>query len=178
MLDGLVKWARAKSPWVCHLNCGSCNGCDIEIVAALMPRFDLERFGVLLEGSPRHADVLLATGPVTRQIKDRVIRIYEQMADPKFVIAIGTCGVSGAPFYPGYNILGGVDTAIPVDMYVPGCPARPDAISYGVLKLLATLDPQAEKLVQEIEARGDTRGLVYTPEQMAEQREDTEAARG
>ncbi len=176
MLDGLVRWARGKSPWVCHLNCGSCNGCDIEIVAALMPRFDLERFGVLLEGSPRHADVLLATGPVTRQIRDRVIRVYEQVADPKFVVAVGTCGVSGSPFYPGYNLLGGVDAAIPVDMYIPGCPARPDAISYGVLKLLATLDPRAEKFVTEIESRQDTTGLVYTPEEMAEQRRNLEGA--
>lgn len=178
MLNGLVKWARGKSPWVCHLNCGSCNGCDIEIVAALMPRFDLERFGVLLEGSPRHADVILATGPVTRQIRDRVVRIYEQVADPKFVVAVGTCGVSGAPFYPGYNVLGGVDAAIPVDMYVPGCPARPDAISYGVLKLLATLDPKAEALVKQIEATQDTTGLVYTPEQMAQMREETETSLG
>lgn len=175
MFNGLVKWARGKSPWVCHLNCGSCNGCDIEILAALMPRFDLERLGVKLEGSPRHADVLLATGPVTRQIKDRVVRVYDQMADPKFVVCIGTCGVSGSPFYPGYNVLGGVDAAIPVDMYVPGCPPRPDAISYGVLKLLGTLDPTAQKLVDDIEARGDTLGLVYTPEEMAEQRESMES---
>ena len=168
MFNGLVKWARAKSPWVCHLNCGSCNGCDIEIVAALMPRFDLERFGVLLEGTPRHADVLLCTGPVTRQIRDRVVRIYEQTPDPKFVIAVGTCGISGAPFHPSYAVLGGVDAAIPVDMYVPGCPPRPDAITYGVLKLLATLDPLAAELVAEIESKQDTTGLIYTPEEMAE----------
>lgn len=176
MFDGIVKWARAKSPWVCHLNCGSCNGCDIEIVAALMPRFDLERFGVLLEGTPRHADVLLATGPVTRQIKDRVVRIYEQVPDPKFVIAIGTCGISGSPFYPGYNVLGGVDAAIPVDMYVPGCPARPDAITYGALKLLAGLNPDIEAVVKSIEARYDTSGLVYTPAEMDELRKQEGAA--
>lgn len=178
MLNGLVKWARGKSPWVCHLNCGSCNGCDIEIVAALMPRFDLERFGVLLEGSPRHADVLMATGPVTRQIRDRVVRVFDQVAEPKFVVAVGTCGVSGAPFYPGYNVLGGVDSVIPVDMYVPGCPARPDAIAYGVLKLLGTLDPKAEALVKEIESRQDTTGLVYTADEMAEMREATETTLG
>ena len=178
MLNGLVKWARGKSPWVCHLNCGSCNGCDIEIVAALMPRFDLERFGVLLEGSPRHADVIMATGPVTRQIRDRVIRVYEQAADQKFMVAVGTCGVSGAPFYPGYNVLGGVDAAIPVDMYVPGCPARPDAIAYGVLKLLATLDPAADALVKEIEATQDTTGLVYTPDEIDAMRGDTETSLG
>ncbi len=174
MLDRLVRWARGKSPWVCHLNCGSCNGCDIEILAALTPRFDLERLGVLLEGSPRHADVLLATGPVTRQIKDRVVRIYEQMAEPKFVVCVGTCGVSGSPFYPGYNVLGGVDAAIPVDIYVPGCPARPDAIAYGVLKLLATLNSQAQELVEEIEATRDTVGLIYMPEEIEEQRESAQ----
>jgi len=172
MLSKLVTWARAKSPWVCHLNCGSCNGCDIEIVAALMPRFDLERFGILLEGSPRHADVLLCTGPVTRQIKDRVIRIYEQTPDPKFVIAVGTCGVSGSPFYPGYNVLGGIDAAIPVDMYIPGCPPRPDAITYGVVKLLAALDPKAAELVEEIESKQDTSALVY----MADETPEPEAA--
>ncbi|MBD3291548.1 MAG: NADH-quinone oxidoreductase subunit NuoB [Armatimonadia bacterium] len=178
MLNGLVKWARGKSPWVCHLNCGSCNGCDIEIIAALMPRFDLERLGVVLEGSPRHADVLLATGPITRQIHDRVVRVYEQVPDPKFVVCIGTCGVSGAPFYPGYNVLGGVDAAIPVDMYVPGCPPRPDAIAYGVLKLLGTLDPDAQALVEEIEANHDTEGLIYTPQQMAKRREQVESSLG
>ncbi len=172
MLSGLITWARAKSPWVCHLNCGSCNGCDIEIVAALMPRFDLERFGILLEGSPRHADVLLCTGPVTRQIRDRLVRIYEQTPDPKFVIAIGTCGVSGSPFYPGYNVLGGIDAAIPVDMYIPGCPPRPDAITYGVLKLLAALDPKAAELVAQIESKQDTSSLVF----MADERSEAEAA--
>ncbi len=168
MLSGLVTWARAKSPWVCHLNCGSCNGCDIEIVAALMPRFDLERFGILLEGSPRHADVLLCTGPVTRQIKDRVVRVYEQTPEPKFVIAVGTCGISGSPFSPGYNVLGGIDAAIPVNMYIPGCPPRPDAITYGVIKLLAALDPLAAELVEEIESKQDTSSLVYlAPEKPA-----------
>ncbi len=167
MFDGLVQWARAKSPWVCHLNCGSCNGCDIEIVAALMPRFDLERFGILLEGTPRHADVILATGPVTRQIRDRVIRVYEQTPEPKFVIAVGTCGVSGSPFAPSYSVLGGVDQAMPVNMYIPGCPPRPDAITYGVLKLLGSLDPAIAEVVATIESKQDTTGLVYTPQEMA-----------
>lgn len=172
MLSKLVTWARAKSPWVCHLNCGSCNGCDIEIVAALMPRFDLERFGILLEGSPRHADVLLCTGPVTRQIRDRVVRIYEQTPEPKFVIAIGTCGVSGSPFHPSYSVLGGIDAAIPVNMYILGCPPRPDAITYGVIKLLAALDPKAAELVAEIESKQDTSALIY----MADETPEPEAA--
>jgi len=153
MFEKMLHWAICKSPWVCHLNGGSCNGCDIEIVAALMPRFDLERFGILLQGSPRHADVLLCTGPITRQMRDRVIRIYEQCPEPKFVIAIGTCASSGRPFYGdgNYNVLGGVDKVIPVHMYIPGCPPRPDAITYGVLKLLASVDPKVAELLLEFE---------------------------
>ena len=132
----LFKWARTKSPWIIHFNTGGCNGCDIELVAALTPRFDLERFGILLEGSPRHADVLAVTGPVTLQVKDRLVRIYEQMPQPKHVIAIGTCAISGAPFKDCYNVYGGIDTVLPVDAYVPGCPPKPEAIIDGIAKLI------------------------------------------
>jgi len=136
MLNRLVRWSRIKSPWILHLNSGACNACDIEIVAALTPRFDVERFGVLLKATPRHADVIIATGPVTRQIKDRIIRIYDQTPDPKFVIAVGACAMSGCVYRGAYNIMGGLDQVIPVNVYVPGCPARPDAILDGVVKLL------------------------------------------
>jgi len=139
MLDGLVKWARIKSPWVCHLNTGGCNGCDIEILAALMPRWDLERFGIMLKGTPRHADVLLCTGPITVQQRDRVRRIYEQTPEPKFVIAVGSCACTGGVYRGCYNVLGGVDQAIPVNMYVPGCAANPKSIIDGAVKLLTSL---------------------------------------
>ena len=139
MLKKLTRWSRIKSPWILHLNSGACNACDIEVVAALTPRFDVERFGVLLKATPRHADVIVATGPVTRQIKDRIIRIYEQTPDPKFVIAVGACAMSGCVYRGAYNIMGGLDQVIPVDIYVPGCPARPDAILDGVVKLLGKL---------------------------------------
>jgi NADH-quinone oxidoreductase B subunit len=139
MLNKLVRWSRIKSPWILHLNSGACNACDIEIVAALTPRFDVERFGVLLKATPRHADVIVATGPVTRQIKDRIIRIYDQVPDPKFVIAVGACAMSGCVYRGAYNVLGGIDQVIPVNVYVPGCPARPDAILDAVVKLLGTL---------------------------------------
>jgi NADH-quinone oxidoreductase B subunit len=139
MLKKLTRWSRIKSPWILHLNSGACNACDIEIVAALTPRFDVERFGVLLKATPRHADVIISTGPVTRQIKDRIIRIYEQTPDPKFVIAVGACAMSGCVYRGAYNIMGGLDQVIPVDVYVPGCPARPDAILDGVVKLLGKL---------------------------------------
>jgi NADH-quinone oxidoreductase B subunit len=139
MLKKVVRWSRKKSPWILHLNSGACNACDIEVVAALTPRFDVERLGVLLKATPRHADVIISTGPVTRQIKDRIIRIYEQTPDPKFVIAVGACAMSGCVYRGAYNIMGGLDQVIPVNIYVPGCPARPDAILDGVVKLLGTL---------------------------------------
>lgn len=139
MLDKMVNWARIKSPWIIHFNTGACNACDIEILASLTPKFDLERFGVQLKGSPRHADILVCSGPVTLQQKDRIKRIYEQMAEPKFVIAVGTCASSGGVFQGCYGVCGGIDSVIPVSMYIPGCPARPEAIIDGVVKLLGSL---------------------------------------
>ncbi len=136
MLAKLTEWSRLKSPWILHLNTGACNACDIEVVAALTPRFDVERFGILLKATPRHADVIICTGPATRQMKDRLIRIYEQTPDPKFVIAVGACAMSGCVYRGAYNVIGGVDQVIPVDVYVPGCPVRPDAVIDGVVKLL------------------------------------------
>ncbi len=139
MLSWLVRWSRIKSPWVLHLNTGACNACDIEILAALMPRFDLERFGVLLKATPRHADVIICTGPMTRQSKDRMVRIYEQVPEPKFVVAVGACAMSGCVYRGCYNMLGGIDQVLPVHAYIPGCPVRPDAVIDGVVKLLKTL---------------------------------------
>ncbi len=138
-LDSIRTWARINSPWVIHYNSGSCNGCDIEILATLTPRYDLERFGVKLQGSPRHADVLLCTGPVTLQSRDRLKRIYEQMPEPKFVVAIGSCATSGGAFQGCYNVVGHIDEVIPVNAYIPGCPPRPEAIIDGVVKLLQSL---------------------------------------
>jgi NADH-quinone oxidoreductase B subunit len=135
----VLDWARTKSPWIIHFNTGGCNGCDIELVAALTPKFDVERFGILLEGSPRHADILAVTGPVTSQVKDRLQRIYEQMPEPKHVVAIGACALSGAPFKDCYNVHGGIDTLLPVTAYIPGCPPRPEAIIDGIAKLIEKL---------------------------------------
>ncbi len=138
-LKKMMTWARIKSPWIIHFNTGACNACDIEILASLTPRYDLERFGIQLKGTPRHADVMVCSGPVTLQTKDRLIRIYEQMAEPKFVVAVGTCACSGGVFQGCYGVKGGIDTVIPVSAYIPGCPARPEAIIDGVVKLLKTL---------------------------------------
>ncbi len=155
----LVRWARVKSPWILHFNSGACNACDIEVLAALCPRFDVERLGMLLKGSPRHADVLVCTGPVTRQVARRLRRIYAQIPAPRFVLAVGTCAASGGVFRGCYNVLGGVDEAIPVDMYVPGCPPRPDAIIHGAAQLLAALARSGESAAGQPYA-GTARGAA------------------
>jgi NADH-quinone oxidoreductase B subunit len=135
----LINWARRSSPWMIHFNAGACNGCDIEVLAALTPRFDLERFGVLLQASPRHGDVLVVTGAVTLQVEGRMLRIYEQMPEPKWVIAVGSCACSGGVFRGCYSVQDGLDYYLPVDVYVPGCPPRPEAVIDGTLKLLKKL---------------------------------------
>jgi NADH-quinone oxidoreductase B subunit len=160
VLEQVKTWARANSPWVVHFNTGSCNGCDIEILATLTPRYDLERFGVKLKGSPRHADVLLATGPVTRQARERLLQVYAQMHDPKFVVAIGSCALSGGAFRGCYSVMNGIDQVIPVSAYIPGCPPRPEAIIDGVVKLVQSLTapkpaPNASLRGASSVARGD-----------------------
>jgi len=132
--------AFKRALWVYHLNTGSCNGCDIEILAVLTPRYDVERFGIRLVGTPRHADVLLVTGPVIKQMVPRVKRIYEQTPDPKVVMVIGNCGAEGGVFYESYNLAGPIDQIIPVTVYVPGCPPRPEAIIEGVAKAWVKLE--------------------------------------
>lgn len=144
--EKLIIKAVTKSPWVTHVNTGSCNGCDIEILACLTPRYDVERFGIVLKPSPRHADVVLATGPVTYQSKERVKRILDQIPDPKLVIAIGSCACTGGVYQECYNVMGGIDKVTPVAMYIPGCPPRPEAIIYGVYRLIQKLtNPEKEK---------------------------------
>ncbi len=145
-LGEVVQWARVNSPWALHFNSGSCNGCDIELLATLTPRYDVERLGVKLQGSPRQADLLVVTGAVTRQAKDRLLRIYAQMPEPRFVMALGSCALSKGIFHDCYNVVGPVDVFIPVDVYVPGCPPRPEAIIAGMVALLGKLQaaPAAE----------------------------------
>lgn len=136
LIQRVATWARLRSPWILHVNTGACNACDIEVLAALTPRFDVERLGALLKPSPRHADVIAITGPVTKQAAERIRRVYEQTPDPKFVIAIGSCAISGGVFQGCYGVVDGVNKVVPVDVYVPGCPPRPDAIIHGVIKLV------------------------------------------
>ncbi len=132
MLKNLAAKAFPKSLWVYHTNCAACNGCDIEIINVLTPYYDAERFGIKLVGSPRHADVLLVTGGVSRQVAPALERLFAATPNPKLVFAIGSCACGGDVFYDSYNMYGGVDKVIPVNFYVPGCPPRPEAILYGV----------------------------------------------
>ena len=127
----------------------SCNGCDIEVLACLTPVYDVERFGIINTGDPKQADIFLVTGAVNDQNKEVVKQLYDQMPEPKVVVAVGVCACSGGIFRDCYNILGGVDKVIPVDVYVPGCAARPESIIDGVVKGLDVLEKKRLKLREE-----------------------------
>jgi ech hydrogenase subunit C len=122
-----------RSPWLIHYDASSCNGCDIEVIACLTPIYDAERFGCVVTGDPKQADILLVTGSVNNLNAPVIRNIYAQMPEPRAVVAIGACAYSGGVFAECYNVSGGVASAIPVDVYVPGCAARPEAILDGVL---------------------------------------------
>ena len=154
-----------KSPWVVHYDGSSCNGCDIEVLACLTPGYDVERFGIINCGNPKHADVFLVTGSVNEQNKGIVKQIYEQMPEPKVVVAVGICACSGGIFKDCYNVMGGVDQVIPVDAYVPGCAARPQAIIDAVVKGLGVLQAKRDAMVNKVEA----------PAEEAEAAEDAKA---
>ncbi len=137
---------RKKAPWILHYNAGSCNGCDIEILAAMGPKFDLERFGVINTGNPKQSDIFLVTGPVTYRSRERLVELYSQMPEPKVVIAVGSCTCTGGVFRDMYNVEDGIDQYIPVDVYVPGCAASPQLILDGVVKGLAVLETKSKAI--------------------------------
>ncbi len=138
-----------KSPWIVHYNASSCNGCDIEILAALTPVFDVERFGIVNTGNPKHADILLVTGGINDKNKEPLKNVYEMIPEPKVVVAIGICATSGGIFRECYNILGGTDKVIPVDVYVPGCAARPESIIDGVVTALGILEQKRLRMIEK-----------------------------
>jgi ech hydrogenase subunit C len=151
---GLINKARAKSPWVVHFDCNSCNGCDIEILACLTPLYDVERFGIINVGNPKHADVLVVSGSVNHRNVRALRNIYEGMPLPKVVVAVGACACTGGIFAEAYNVLGGIDKVIPVDVYVPGCCPRPEAIIDGIVMAAARLDdPSAQQRHLEAQQR-------------------------
>src|ERR1035441_5918866 len=158
--------AFKKSPWIIHYDASSCNGCDIETLACLTPIYDAERLGVINTGNPKHADIFLVTGAVNPQSRDVIRNIYHQLPEPKVVVAIGACAASGGIFRDCYNVSGGVDTVIPVDVYVPGCAARPEAIIDGVVKGLAVME---EKQTILASVRGSVDKTLYARAQLSDE---------
>ncbi len=140
LLQRLKNWALRRSIWVYHLNTGSCNGCDIEILDAFTPRYDVERFGIKLVGSPRHADVIVVTGNLTSKAWERAKRVIEQVPEPRFIVVVGSCAATGGLFQGSYNLHGPIDRFLNVDAYVFGCPARPEAIIDAFYKLIKKLE--------------------------------------
>ena len=132
MFDNLINNSAAKSPWLFHVNGGSCNGCDIEIVAVLTPRYDAERLGFRLAGTPRHADIVVVTGPITAQTKDRVLRTIEQVPEPRCIVTVGSCPASGNVFKDSYSVVGPLSKYVDVDVDIAGCAAKPEAIIAGL----------------------------------------------
>jgi len=132
-LEDLVKWARYRSLWPVNFGLACC---AIELQAAGTANFDLARFGMeVFRGSPRQADLLIVSGTVTKKMAPQVVRLWNQMPEPKYCIAMGACAISGGPFKQGYNVLKGIDRFIPVDIYIPGCPPRPEALLHGLTQL-------------------------------------------
>ena len=135
-----------QSPWLIHYDASSCNGCDIEVLACLTPLYDVERFGIVNTGNPKHADILLVTGSVNERNIEIIQNLYRQMPDPKVVVAVGACACSGGIFARAYNVQGGIDKVVPVDVYVPGCAARPESIIDGVVQGIAALEQKRARV--------------------------------
>ncbi|MGG7077998.1 NADH-quinone oxidoreductase subunit B family protein [Clostridium sardiniense] len=136
---GILKRGMEKSPWIYHINTGSCNGCDIELVALLGPRYDIERYGVKLAGTPRHADIIVVTGPITSQSKERMLRVISQVPEPKVIMSLGSCPMSCNVFKGSYSIEGPLDKWVNVDILVGGCAPKPEAIIEGLKKAIDIL---------------------------------------
>ena len=138
-LDREIHRVLGRSLAIREVDAGSCNGCELEIIALNNPVYDIERFGIHFVASPRHADMLLVTGPVTRNMEMALRKTYDATPDPKVVVAVGACGISGGLFGTNYATRGGVDRVLPVDVYIPGCPPRPEALLHGVLMAVGRL---------------------------------------
>ncbi|MDR2429552.1 MAG: NADH-quinone oxidoreductase subunit B [Puniceicoccales bacterium] len=141
-LNEIYNWGRANSIWPLQFGLACC---AIEMIAVAAARFDIARFGAeIFRPSPRQADLLIVSGTVTKKMAPQVVRIWNQMAEPKYCMAMGACSISGGPFRKGYNVLNGIDRYIPVDVYVPGCPPRPEALLHGLMELQKKI--KAERL--------------------------------
>jgi NADH-quinone oxidoreductase subunit B len=158
-LDKVYNWSRASSMWplLFGLAC-----CAIEMIATASSRFDLARFGMeIMRPSPRQSDLMIVSGTVTKKMVPAIVRIYNQMAEPRYVLAMGACATGGGPFKEGYNVVSGIDKYIPVDVYVPGCPPIPEALIYGLLKVHQKVERQS--IAQVAWYQKDTTGFVPVP---------------
>ena len=137
-IEELYNWGRRSSIWPMQFGLACC---AIEMIATTMARYDLARFGAeVFRPSPRQADMMIISGTVTKKMAPQVVRLYNQMAEPRYVIAMGACAISGGPFKQGYNVLKGIDRYIPVDVHIPGCPPRPEALLYAIFQLQKKID--------------------------------------
>jgi NADH-quinone oxidoreductase subunit B len=144
-VDSVYNWGRARSMWPMMFGLACC---AIEMIAVQAARFDMSRFGMeIMRASPRQADLMIVSGTVTKKMVPNIVRLYNQMAEPKYVLAMGACASSGGPFKEGYNVVSGIDKFIPVDVYVPGCPPTPEALIYGALKVHEKVFKQSVKTV-------------------------------
>jgi NADH-quinone oxidoreductase B subunit len=141
--DKLYNWGRKRSLWPLFSGIACC---AIEFICAAASRFDMGRLGMdIARASPRQADLMFISGTVTKKMAPQIVRLYNQMAEPKYVLAMGACAISGGPFKEGYNVISGIDKLLPVDVYVPGCPPRPEALYHAILTLQKRFDTEAIK---------------------------------
>jgi NADH-quinone oxidoreductase subunit B len=140
-LDKLYNWGRKRSMWPIMFGLACC---AIEMICTAAGRYDLERFGAgLMRPSPRQADLMIVSGTVTKKMVPTIVRLYNQMPEPKYVLSMGACATSGGPFKEGYNVVSGIDKFLPVDVYVPGCPPKPEALLHGLLRLFEKIEKQS-----------------------------------
>ena len=145
MFDKLITESMGKSPWLFHINAGSCNGCDVELVAVLTPRYDAERLGFRLAGSPRQADIVVVTGPITKQSLARVLRSISQVPEPRCIVTMGSCPQSGNVFRGSYSVCGPLSKYVHVDVDVAGCTPKPEAVIEGLAKATEILMEKRQK---------------------------------